>query len=77
MALVAVIALPSLYIWQFDAVNTWAQENGMLQYYEWVTANAGLVRNLCIAWTTITALGSLSTAWYFRRMLENQDDDFV
>ena len=77
LALLAVIALPSIYIWQFDVVNTWAQENGMLKFYDWVTANSGLVTTLCVAWTTITALGSLSAAWYFRRLMEDQDDDFV
>lgn len=77
VALLAVIALPSIYAWQFDVVNAWAQENGMTKFVDWATANTTLLKTLCIVWTTITALGSLSAAWYFRRMIENQDDEFV
>ena len=77
VALLAVIALPSIYIGYFDVVNTWMGENGQTQFVEFVTTNATLIQRLCVAWTITTALGALSAAWYFRNLLEERDDDFV
>lgn len=43
-ALLAVIALPSVYIWYFDVFNTWMGENGQVQFVDFVTTNATLIQ---------------------------------
>ena len=74
-ALLALIALPSVYVWQFEAVNAWGLANGLTKVVEFATSNADVVKGCCIAWTAVTFVGSIAAARYFQRLAESRDDD--
>lgn len=74
-ALLALVALPSVYVWQFEAVNAWGLANGLPKVVEFVSSNADVVKGCCVGWTAITFVGSITAARYFRRLAESRDED--
>lgn len=74
-ALLALITLPSVYVWQFEAVNAWGLTNGLKKAVDFVTSNADAVKAGCIAWTLVTFVGSITAARYFLTFAQPRDED--